>query len=128
MRIHALTCRRLSTLRRSHSAVLATLLVVCRLRCAGASRGRLGGLGGFRSFGGLGRLGRLSSLGGLVGCSTGSAVRSASRGAARSASRSLQSRAAAAALHGGRVLESQEARAVGDIVVISGPICVTLVE
>ena len=99
---------------------------MCRLWCAGASRG------GFRSLGGFSRLRRLSSLGslgGLVGRGADSAVRSASRGAARGASRSLQSRATAdATLNGGWVLESQEARAIGDVIVGARPVRVTLVE
>ena len=106
--------------------MLATPLIVCRLWCAGASRG------GFRRLGGFGRLCRLSSLrglGGLVGRGAGCAMRSASRGAARRASRSLQSRTTAdATLDGGWVLESQETRAVGDVIVGPGPVRMTLVE
>lgn len=125
MRIHApITRLRLSPLRWDDLAVSTTLVVMCRLRCAGAShgglagRGRLGGLGCLCGLG-LGRL--CSSLRGRVS----SAVRVASR----SASFRLQSCATAATtLHGGGVLKSQEARAVGDIVVGAGPVRVTLVE
>ena len=103
-----------------------TLLVMCRLWCAGASGGGLGSLRGLRRFSGLGRLGR---LGGLVGRGTGNTERSASRRASRSASRNLQCRATAATtLHGRRVQKGQEARAVGDIIVGAGPVRVTLVE
>ena len=77
------TLLRSSTFHTCDLAVLDTLLIVCRLWCAGASRGGFGSLGGF------GRLRRLSSLGGLVGRGAGCAVRSASRGAARGTSRSL---------------------------------------
>ena len=126
MRIHApILCLRLLTLHTCGLAVSATLLIVCRLRRAGASRGGFGGLCGF---GRLGRLSGLRSLGGLVGRGAGGALRSASRGAARSASRSLQSRAAAATLHWGWVLESQETGAVGDVIVGAGPVRVTLVK
>ena len=107
--------------------MLTTLLVVCRLRCAGAFGSRFASSGGFRGFGAFGGLGRLSGLGGLSTSLSGRAS-GAVRGAARSASRSLQSRAAAATLHWGWVLESQETRAVGDIVVGAGPVRVTLVE
>ena len=112
--------------------MLATPLIVCRLWCAGASRGgfrRLGGFGRLCRLSSLGSLGSLGGLGGLVGRGAGCAVRSASRGAARRARRSLQSRATAdATLDGGWVLESQETRAVGDIIVGAGPVRVALVE
>ena len=110
--------------------MLITLLVVCRLRCAGFSRGRLASSGGF---GRLGGLGSLSGLSGLVGSGVGSAVRSASRGAVRGAVRGaglcLQSRATAAdTLYRGWVQKSQETRAVGDVVVGGGRVCMTLVK
>lgn len=102
---------------------------MCRLRCAGASRGGFGGFGGFGGLGRLSGLRSLSSLGCLVGRGAGGALRSASRGAARSASLRLQSRATAAAtLYRRWVLESQETRAVGDIIVGGGRVRVTLVE
>ena len=127
MRIHApILCLRLLTLHTCGLAVSATLLIVCRLRRAGASRGGFGGLCGF---GRLGRLSGLRSLGGLVGRGAGGALRSASRATARGASCSLQSCATAAAtLDWGWVLESQETRAVGDIIVGAGPVRVTLVK
>ena len=106
--------------------MLITLLVVCRLRCAGFSRGRLASSGGF---GRLGGLGSLSGLSGLVGSGVGSAVRSASRGAVRGTGLCLQSRATAAdTLYRGWVQKSQETRAVGDVVVGGGRVCMTLVK
>ena len=130
MRIYALTLRRrLPTLQTCGLAASTSLLIVCRLRCVGASCGRLGGLGGFGRLGRLSGLRRLSSLGGLVERGAGGALRSTSRGAARNASLRLQSRATAAAtLYRRWVLESQETRAVGDIIVGGGRVRVTLVE
>jgi hypothetical protein len=130
LRVHTPTSRlRSSILRRDRLDVLATLFVVCRLRCAGAFGSGLASSGGFRGFGAFGGLARLSSLGGLCSSLSGR-VSGAVRGAAGSASRSFQSRAAAAAatLHWSWVLKSQETRTVGDIVVGTGPIGVTLVE
>lgn len=87
MGIHApILCLRLLKLHTCGLDVSVTLLIVCRLRRAGASRGGFGGLCGF---GRLGRLSGLRSLGGLVGRGAGDALRSASRAAARGASCSL---------------------------------------
>ena len=98
-----------------------TLLVMCRLRSVGAGRGRLGSFGCLCGICGLG-LGRLGS-------SLSARVSGAVRGASRGASLRLKSRATAATtLHGGGVLKSQEAGAVGDVIVGASPVRVTLVK
>ena len=115
----------LSTFRSGNLAVLAALLVVCRLRSTGTLGSGLASRARLRRFGALRRLG---SLGRLSTSHSGRAS-GAVRGALRGASLRLQSRAAAATtLHRGRVLKSQETWAVGNVVVGAGPVRVTLVE
>jgi hypothetical protein len=87
-----------------------------------------------RGGGGLVGLGRLRALRGLLGSAVGSAVRSAVGStvgsAVRGGSLRLQSRAATAAATLNRrwVLESQETRAVRQVVVGGGRVGTTLVE